>query len=302
MAVDGAELARLRKELEATQQPAFATLRDYLRQVRALRVRDIEYVTKYGAELLARHSRKLTLDELWEVHEQVAVAAMEAGCKQLALRLVQNVHKRFPEGARASRLTGMYFELMHTPAEAEALYAKELEKDPCNAIILKRMVGLRRGQGDLTGASTLLREYLQVHTTDWVAWEEAADLYLQLQMYQQAVFCLEELLLHQPADISRHLLLADTLYTLGGAHNWRAARSYYSGVIELSKGQNLRALCGVCACAAQLSGIRRGAGGSSTGEEELPRLAGERLQQQYAVHCPAKLPLVRGMLKAQGLL
>lgn len=49
------------------------------------------------------------------------------------------------------------------------------------------------------------------------------------QMYQQAVFCLEELLLHQPADISRHLLLADTLYTLGGAHNWRAARSYYSG-------------------------------------------------------------------------
>jgi hypothetical protein len=42
---------------------------------------------------------------VWEVHEQVAVAAMEAGCKQLALRLVQNVHKRFPEGARASRLT-----------------------------------------------------------------------------------------------------------------------------------------------------------------------------------------------------
>ena len=49
------------------------------------------------------------------------------------------------------------------------------------------------------------------------------------QAYQQAAFCLEELLLHQPADAGRHLLYADTLYTLGGAHNWRTARTYYSG-------------------------------------------------------------------------
>lgn len=42
---------------------------------------------------------------MWDVHEQVAVAAMECGCKELALQLVKNVHKRFPEGARGSRLT-----------------------------------------------------------------------------------------------------------------------------------------------------------------------------------------------------
>ncbi|EFN53747.1 hypothetical protein CHLNCDRAFT_136338 [Chlorella variabilis] len=271
-------------------------------KVRALRVRETEGVVRYGAELLSRHARKVDADEMWEVHEQVAVAAMEAGCKQLALRLVQNVHKRFPEGARASRLTGMYFEMMGTPGEAEELYKKELEKDPANAIILKRMVGLRRGQGDLAGAAELLKQYLAVHTTDWVAWEEAADLYLHLQMYQQAAFCLEELLLHQPTDVGRHLLLADALYTMGGAHNWRAARTQYSGVIEMTKGQNLRALYGVCACAAQLSGVRRSERGGGADVEELPRLAAAALQQQYAVHCPDKLPLVRSMLKAQGLL
>ena len=48
-------------------------------------------------------------------------------------------------------------------------------------------------------------------------------------MYQQAAFCLEELLLHQPSNPAHHLLLADTLYTLGGPQNWRTARSYYSG-------------------------------------------------------------------------
>lgn len=77
----------------------------------------------------------------------------------------------------------------------------------------------------------------------------------------------------------------------------------------MTKGQNLRALYGVCTCAAQLAGTRRsGSGGGSGGVaaeaegEELARLSSESLQQLYAVHCPAKLPLVRGMLKAQGLL
>lgn len=35
----------------------------------------------------------------------MAIAAMEAGCKELALRLVKNVNKRFPSGTRGSRLT-----------------------------------------------------------------------------------------------------------------------------------------------------------------------------------------------------
>ena len=43
-------------------------------------------------------------------------------------------------------------------------------------------VGLKKGQGDLGGAIELLRQYLDVQQTDWVAWEELADLYLQIQV------------------------------------------------------------------------------------------------------------------------
>lgn len=42
---------------------------------------------------------------VWTLHEQVAVAALDIGNSALALSLVQNVHRAFPEGARASRLT-----------------------------------------------------------------------------------------------------------------------------------------------------------------------------------------------------
>lgn len=76
-----------------------------------------------------------------------------------------------------------------------------------------------------------------------------------------------------------------------------------AGVIEMTKGRSTRALYGACACTAQLAGLRRsGGGGGDEDGADVARLAAEALQQQYALHCPDKLPLVRGMLKAQGLL
>ena len=43
-------------------------------------------------------------------------------------------------------------------------------------------VGLRKGQGDVAGAAELLQQYLATQATDWYAWEEAAELYLQIQV------------------------------------------------------------------------------------------------------------------------
>lgn len=39
----------------------------------------------------------------------------------------------------------------------------------------------------------------------------------QASQYQQAAFCLEEALLHEPGRMGLHLLYADTLYTIGGS-------------------------------------------------------------------------------------
>ena len=51
---------------------------------------------------------------------------------------------------------------------------------------------------------------------------------------------------------------ADLLYTMGGPANYRAARSYYAAAVDLSQGENVRALYGLCATAAQLSTLREG--------------------------------------------
>lgn len=96
-----------------------------------------------------------------------------------------------------------------------------------------------------------------------------------------------------------------------------AAVPAVTGVLEMTNGRELRALYGVCACAAQLGGGGKERGGSGSGRSggaaaetaedreaaaELGRLSAEALVQRYALLCPDKLPLVEGMLAAQGLL
>lgn len=135
----------------------------------------------------------------------------------------------------------------------------------------------------------------------------------------QAVFCLEEVLLHQPSNVSIQLLLADTLYSLGGPSNWRLARGYYSGVIEAMESTQLRALYGVCACTAQLmdsqstrgnnAGTKRGKGETDSGGgetdadgETLATLVAEQLVELHARCSPEKLSVVKAMLKSQNIL
>ena len=52
------------------------------------------------------------------------------------------------------------------------------------------------------------------------------------------------------------LQYADVLYTIGGAAHYRTAHSYYAAAVDLSEGENVRALYGLCATAAQLNALR----------------------------------------------
>jgi hypothetical protein len=75
-------------------------------------------------------------------------------------------------------------------------------------------------------------------------------------MYPQAATCYEEVLIQNPACIASHVQYADVLYTIGGPSNYRTARTYYAAAVDLSNGQNARALYGLCAASAQLTAVK----------------------------------------------
>lgn len=230
----------------------------------------------------------------WNLKEEVAVAALQLGKSKDAWPLIESILRQFPDSSRASRLLALHFECTKDFTKAEEIYKRELTQNPTNIAVLRRMVALKEGQGDVSGALAVLKEHLDVHCTDVIAWEHAASLYVRTGAYSQAIFCLEEVLLHQPGSANALLLMAEVQYAAG---NYEIARGYYSGIIEITNGEHARALYGACSCVAQLG--KKGGGGGEEGG--LGAAAAEALRQLYAVKNPDKLGMVDAMLKAQGL-
>jgi ER membrane protein complex subunit 2 len=95
-----------------------------------------------------------------------------------------------------------------------------------------------RQQSDLCALS--VRRFM----SDQEAWQELCNLYLMEGDYSKAVFCMEEVLLHNPFSHLIHQRLGDIRYTMGGQENFEIAKSYYAQAIKLN-GNNLRALYGL---------------------------------------------------------
>jgi tetratricopeptide (TPR) repeat protein len=64
--------------------------------------------------------------------------------------------------------------------------------------VQKRRVALLVSMGRIQLAIGVLVDLLQISPTDAEAWAELSDLYLSQNCYDQAVFCLEEVLLVMP--------------------------------------------------------------------------------------------------------
>ncbi|GBF88587.1 hypothetical protein Rsub_01302 [Raphidocelis subcapitata] len=299
------ELRELAAQLQSSGGvPGSEPLRQFLKLCREVRAPNSELVARYGVMLLQHHRKALAEDELWLVHEQVATAALECGACPLAAQLIRAVLQRFPEDSvRAKRLQGMFYEAQGKVPRAEEFYHGIIEQQPTNQMIAKRLVAAARTKGDLPAAVEYLRTYLDHWMNDRDAWEELAELYLEMGLYRQAAFCLEEVLTLAPSEPNVAVRYADALLTLGGAANARTARAYYSRAVTLTQGRSARALYGLVACAAQLQGQQGGSSdaGSNPEAQELPGAAAAALVALYRERAPGKVPLVEALLKRQGL-
>ncbi|KAM3309988.1 hypothetical protein ACQJBY_030967 [Aegilops geniculata] len=188
--------------------------------------------------------------------------------------------KQFPGSARVGRLEALLFEAKGDWAEAERAYALILETNPFDQIVHKRKIAIAKAQGDMSLAVDYLNKYLE--------------------LYKQAAFCYEELILAQPTIPLYHLAYAEVLYTLGGLENLQTAKKYYASTIQLTGGKNTRALFGVCLCSAAISQLTKGRNKEEE-SSELQSLAAEALMKDYKQRAPSMEALVAGMLKNMKL-
>ncbi|PPS04825.1 hypothetical protein GOBAR_AA15835 [Gossypium barbadense] len=321
---------------------------EYLCLVRKLKVRRSEKVLKYGLSILNDPKKRSALGpEEWTLYEQVAIAAMDCQCLNVAKDCIKALLKKFPESKRV-RLEGMLLEAKGLWAEAEKVYSSLLEDNPLDqvnsvttfrpslplllsaflekesVVIHKRKVAMAKAQGNISGAIESLNKYLEIFMADHDAWRELAEIYVSLQMYKQAAFCYEELILSQPTVPLYHLAYADkeihkhefrvftvsqdnafhlalVLYTLGGLENLQTSKKYYASTIDLTGGKNTRALLGVCLCTSAIGQVSKGRNKEDKESPELQSLAAKALEKEYRQKADDKLGLLTSALRIKIL-
>ncbi|KAL8541986.1 hypothetical protein ACS0TY_003010 [Phlomoides rotata] len=272
---------------------------EYLCLVRKLKLRRSDKVLKYGFPILNDSKKRSALGpEEWTLYEQVAVAAMDCQRLDLAKEYIKVLQKKFPESKRVGRVEAMLLEAKGSWAEAEKAYSSLLEDNQFDQVIHKRRVAMTKAQGNLSGAIEWLNKYLEIFMADHDAWRELAEIYVSLQMYKQAAFCYEELILAQPTIPLHHLAYADVLYTLGGLENIHAAKKYYAATIDLTGGKNTRALFGLCLCASAIGQLARGRNKDDKEGSELQSLSAVVLEKAYKQQSPTKVALLSSVLRS----
>ncbi|PWN97418.1 TPR-like protein [Tilletiopsis washingtonensis] len=195
--------------------------------------------TVQAAETLLRAAQLETMgDEMWPFLEQVAIAALDCGRRELAELCTSRLNTRFPDSARVASLQGMLLEASQEYEKALAFYDAELKKDEGNLIIVKRRIAVLKSMegttargGGIQEAIKALTAYVDTYYADAEAWAELAALYSEVHMYPQAIFALEEQILLQPQSGFAVLQLAETQYT---AARYEEACTSYLRVLEMA--------------------------------------------------------------------
>uniref|UniRef100_UPI00358E0E8F ER membrane protein complex subunit 2 n=1 Tax=Myxine glutinosa TaxID=7769 RepID=UPI00358E0E8F len=218
-------------------------MRDKLRRWREENCRNSEQVVRVGEELLADHSSRLG-DDVWIIHEQVFVAALDCSRLDLATLCLKHLRKQFTGSHRVRRLEGMRLEFMEKYEEANLLYDKIIQEDEANTAARKRKIAILKAQGRPIDAIRELNDYLKIFVADHEAWQELADLYIGELDYSKAAFCLEEVMMAYPYNHLYCQKYAEVKYTQGGLDNMELARKYFAQALKLNS-TNMRALFGL---------------------------------------------------------
>lgn len=160
--------------------------------------------------------------EKWAIYENIFLACLRTGDNQSAFLCLEELTDRFGQkNDRILALQGLYKEA--TAKDDKELhdvlmwYHEILKEDATVFSIQKRRAALLRSLGQTTDAIRAMTNLLDLSPTDAEAWAELGDLYLTQGAYEQAVYCLEEVLVVVPNAWNIHARLGEVQYLAAGA-------------------------------------------------------------------------------------
>jgi len=252
------ELTERLAKLEVVPESAgFKEKKELLDFIATNRVRAPEAVVKYSKQISEHHASALG-DSVWDVHEGIVGAALEASDENSAIQALMKLDSKFKRKhgekplVRIRKLEAKIREYRREYMNAGKIYKMVLNMDAVDSDAMCRVVCIAKAEGQYDKAVSALNRYLKLFPANVDAWLELAEIYVQLDRLDYAKFCYEECILIQPEDYRYPLLYADCLYSIASKgkkgsilkNPMELARCYYIQSLELAPG-NIRALLGL---------------------------------------------------------
>jgi len=155
--------------------------------------------------------------ETWIAYENLFMQCLRTGDDASARQILDRLVKRYGQtNDRVQAYQGMWEEAMaqdeRDTTRVFEFYGRTLETDPTNLPVQKRRIALLKSIGNYNEAITQLTGLLSASPVDAESWAELSNLYIGQGMVDQAIFCLEEVLLIQPNAWNIHAKLAEIIY------------------------------------------------------------------------------------------
>jgi len=218
-----------------------------------------DLVIKWGEALIKQN--KLREFAKWRLVERIYLSSIDINDEERIGNYEQLLREKFPQNRRVYELVGRRVETEASVAgdkaalnDRVASYKKLIDSSDDKPSMLKRQIAiLSQAEPTCSKAITSLNKYLGVYQNDKDAWIFLKNLHIRQMNYEQAKFCLEELLLIIPNDYLLHLQYAEVLSAMGGEENDSLAMKYYEQSIWLNdQVSNTRAYAGLILCAKSL--------------------------------------------------
>lgn len=161
--------------------------------------------------------------ETWASYESLLLACLRTGDDKSARQCLDRLKARF--GENNQRVVALRFLYESAVADDKDLrrvledLERVLKEDRTSLPLRKRKVALLRSMNRTTDAIAELVDLLDFSPTDAESWAELSDLYLSQNLYSQAIFSLEEVLLITPFAWNVHARMGELLYISAIASN-----------------------------------------------------------------------------------
>jgi len=253
------ELERLLEDLNEDPM-SFNKQKALLDHLEETQLRRPDLVIKWGEVVLKQ--KKLREFAKWRLVERIYLSSIDTKDDGRIGKYEQMLREKFPQNRRVYELAGRRIEAeaaiagdKDTLQNRVVQYKKLLDSSDEKTSLLKHQIAvLAQAEQTSSKAITHLNKYLGVYQNDKDAWIFLKNVHLRQMNYEQAKFCLEELLLITPNDYLLHLQYAEVLSAMGGEDNDSLAMKYYEQSVWLNdQASNARAYAGLILCAKSLN-------------------------------------------------